>query len=270
VKHFICNVIRGIDITMTILEYGLAFFIGTLWGSFFYTLALRYTGGMFKENPWKALISSSKCPGCSTRISPLYLIPLLGYIILRAKCRKCGWKIPAAYPLAEIGYGLLLSWIASIHGITVYTAVTFLLIGLAVSISIIDIKSMIIPNSLVITFIFISIYPILLHFDIWNNFHGLALMAGVFIVILLVFPGSFGGGDVKLAAAMGLLAGLELSIVILETALITGALTGAAYGIITRKGLKTKIPFAPFLTAGLVAAMLYGREIVLLYYRTMY
>jgi len=87
---------------------------------------------------------------------------------------------------------------------------------------------------------------------------------------MLLFPGGFGGGDLKYATAIGLFCGWELSIVAVETALITGALAGTAYALLTRKGLRIRFPFAPFLALGFAVALLYGRELILLYGRIVY
>jgi leader peptidase (prepilin peptidase)/N-methyltransferase len=90
-------------------------------------------------------------------------------------------------------------------------------------------------------------------------------MFAFFALILLAFPGGFGGGDLKFASAIGLFCGWELSIVAVEAALISGAVAGAAYAAITRKGLRIRFPFAPFLALGFGVAVLYGRDIILLY-----
>lgn len=246
------------------------FFFGALWGSFFYTLSLRYINGTIKKNPLKALFSSSKCQECKSRINPVFLIPIIGFILLRGKCKKCGGKISLQYPIFEIIYGLLLIMIIFEYGIGLYSINIFILIGIAVAISIIDAKTFIIPDSLVIGFAILSIYPIILHQPFKDNIFGFLLMFLFFIIILLVFPGSFGGGDVKFASAAGLFSGLELSIVILETALVSGAIVGIIYAIKTKKNLRTKIPFGPFITLGIIVASLYGRDIILLYYRMMY
>ena len=88
------------------------------------------------------------------------------------------------------------------------------------------------------------------------------------MVVLFIFPGSFGGGDVKLAAVLGLLSGLEYAIVLLEAALIIGSFTGVIYVLVKRSGLKVTIPFAPFLYLGFLIAQFMGSEILLLYYKT--
>jgi len=170
----------------------------------------------------------------------------------------------------EMCYGLLALLFTWKLGISLLTANFYLLSALALCITIIDIKSLTIPNSLVITFVILSAYPIVMNYNILDNIYGLLALFAFFIVILLIFPGAFGGGDLKLGSAIGLLAGLEMSIVILEVSLVTGAITGVIVALKTGKSLKTKIPFAPFLTLGLIVAILYGRDILLVYYRILY
>jgi leader peptidase (prepilin peptidase)/N-methyltransferase len=153
-----------------------------------------------------------------------------------------------------------------VMGFSLLTASAIVLAEISICIALIDFKLMVIPDSLVAAFMCISIYPAALNQNFSQNIFGLALAFIFFIAIMLIFPGSFGGGDVKLAAAIGFYSGLSLAIVAIETALITGALFGAVYIFITKKSVKSKIPFAPFLCAGLIISMLYGNEILLLYY----
>ena len=248
----------------------LSFIFGAFWGSFFYTLALRFADGRIQQHPVKALFTRSKCPSCGMDINPIYMAPIIGYIILRGKCRECGARISPLYPSIEIIYGLLALLFAWKFGVTVYTLDIYLLAGIALCISIIDMKSLIIPDSLVIAFVVLSIYPIVLNLHITDNLLGMLVLSVIFLVILLIFPGSFGGGDVKFGAAIGLFSGLEMSIVVLELSLVFGAIIGALYTLKTKKSLKTKIPFAPFLTLGLILSLLYGRDILLIYYRILY
>jgi len=248
----------------------LSFIAGSFCGSFFYTLALRFTDGRMQKNPVQALFSRSQCPSCNKNISPILLVPILGFIIQRGKCRNCGARISLSYPAMETCYGLLALLFTWKIGISLLMVHYYLLSALALCITIIDIKSLTIPNSLVIAFVILSVYPIVMNYNILDNIYGFLTLSAFFIVILLIFPGSFGGGDLKLGAAIGLLAGLEMSIVILEVSLVSGALTGVIYALKTGKSLKTKIPFAPFLTIGLIVSLLYGRDILLVYYRILF
>jgi prepilin signal peptidase PulO-like enzyme (type II secretory pathway) len=248
----------------------ISFIFGTFLGSFFYTLALRYADGSINQKPLRALFSRSRCPACMKEISPLMLFPIFGYIIQRGKCRGCGSTISALYPASEVLYGALSALFVYHLGPNFYTFNLYLLACVALSIAIVDIKTLTIPDSLVISFLLLSIYPIILNNNLKDNIFGLVSLFAVFTVILLLFPGSFGGGDVKLASAIGLLSGLEQSIVVLEISLVTGAMVGIVYAIKTKKSLRTKIPFAPFLAVGLIISLLWGRDILLVYLRILY
>lgn len=78
---------------------------------------------------------------------------------------------------------------------------------------------------------------------------------GAFLLIVLIRPGSFGMGDVKLVAAMGLfLGGAVLGAVLV--ALLGGSCLGLA--LVGRHGAgarKRTIPFGPFLALGGLAAL---------------
>ncbi len=253
---------------MKVLQYILLFYFGAIWGSFFYTLAFRYSSGFVLKEPVRALFGKSRCPGCETGIPWYGLIPLFGYFILRGRCRNCGDAISPVYPAAEAGFGVLILLFYFEYGASLYSLNLYLIAAVAAAIALVDVKTLTVPNSLVAVILLLSIYPVVKHGSWTDPLYGLLLMGGFFIVILLVFPGSFGGGDVKLAAAIGPVLGLKMSIVALESAILIGALTGTAWALIRRKSLRTKIPFAPFLAAGLVIALLYGRDILLLYYKT--
>jgi prepilin signal peptidase PulO-like enzyme (type II secretory pathway) len=247
-----------------------AFIAGTCTGSFLYTLALRYSSGELQKKTMHALFSRSKCPVCLNTISPLYLVPIIGYCYLRGRCRKCGGSISIIYPAMEIGYGMLAVLFVWKLGITAYSVNAYLLAGIAISIAVVDIKTMTIPNTLIIALVVLSAYPVILNYDISDNLFGCLVLFIIFIVILLIFPGSFGTGDLKLASAVGFISGFELSIVILEISLITGAVAGIIYSFVTKQSLRTKIPFAPFIAVGFITSVLYGRELLLVYYRIFY
>lgn len=87
--------------------YAIIFIAGAIMGSFFYTLALRYAGGMFTGSAVRALFSRSQCPGCGVTPPALCMVPVLGWLFSAGRCRSCGMKISVMYPLWEILFGLL-------------------------------------------------------------------------------------------------------------------------------------------------------------------
>ncbi len=77
-----------------------AFLLGLLFGSFLNVCISRL--------PWHQSISTprSHCPRCQHPIRWYDNIPLLSWVVLRAKCRDCGATIPWRYPLVELGTAL--------------------------------------------------------------------------------------------------------------------------------------------------------------------
>ena len=247
------------------VNYILYFAAGTFAGSFFYTLAIRYVAGAVKENPVRALFSLSACPHCAKNISPIYLIPIVGYILLRGRCSSCKTGISISYPLMELLYGLLALMVAYFHGTDLLSLFIYLICAVSITIAVIDFKTMTIPFSLIIVFFILSIYPVIVRCEIKDNLYGMLFLTVIFLIIMFIFPGSFGGGDIKFYSAAGFLLGLEMSVVLLEVSLITGAAAGVIWAGLNGWNFKIKIPFAPFISAGIIITLLFGHTIVLYY-----
>lgn len=252
------------------ISYIIYFTAGTFAGSFFYTLAVRYADGRIGENPFKALFSRSECPVCGDVIRAVYLVPLLGYILSKGKCSSCGGGISVVYPVMEILYGVLALLIAYFHGTGLLSLFIYLICSISITIAVVDFKTMKIPLSLNIIVFVLSLYPVLMHNNLRDSIYGFIFLTVFFLVIMFIFPGSFGGGDIKLYAVSGFLLGLEMSVVLLEVSLITGALGGIIWGASRGWNFRIKIPFAPFIAAGIVITLLFGNTIILFYYRHVY
>ena len=252
------------------LNYIIVFIGGTAAGSFFYTLALKYINGEIKSSPLKALFSRSICPCCGEKIGTVSLIPLLGYLLAAGKCRSCAGVISPLYPLWEIIYGILALSVFNFFGYGFYPLSLFVICSVSLCIAIVDYYTFIIPDSLLLLFFLTSIYPVMLRGEWLNNLAGFGFLTLFFLVVMLIFPGAFGGGDLKYFAAAGFFFGIEESVVLLEVTLITGAAAGAAWALIKKKGLRVRIPFAPFITWGVLLTLFVGKDILLWYYSLVY
>ncbi|MEW6527702.1 MAG: A24 family peptidase [Spirochaetota bacterium] len=245
--------------------YLFAFLFGASWGSFLYTFIIRYTNGTYAKNPFQALTYPSHCPYCKQKIKPMYLIPVFGYLLTKGRCSVCGEHVSFLYMTAEIACGCVA--IASIYFFSVAIAtVKFILITTSICIAIIDFLTMEIPDFLVGIIFVTGIIVCFLDSQWLAHIQGLVLMVTVFIMPLILVKGGFGGGDVKFAGAIGFTLGLQETIVALEIALVTGALYGIGYAVFKSKTLKAHIPFAPFLTLGFLITLLFGEDIIHLYY----
>jgi len=242
-----------------------AFIIGASWGSFLYTFIIRYTNGMYTNNPCHALTYPSHCPHCHKKIKPVYLIPVIGYCLTKGCCAYCKKPVSLRYPLSELFCGIV-AVIAVLQFPLAIAPVLFVAFTTSVSIAIIDTITMEIPDLLVLIILIAGIIITAIEGEVVSHIEGAALMLVVFILPLVIKKGGFGGGDIKYAVAIGFFLGFSETIVALEIALVSGALFGILFAVIKTKTLKAKIPFAPFLTLGFIVALLYGRDIMLLYY----
>lgn len=67
-----------------------------------------------------------------------------------------------------------------------------------------------------------------------------------------------GFGDVKLVFLLGLLLGWPAILVGLFLAFLSGALVGIFLIVFKKKGLKSQVPFGPFLILGAFLALFWG------------
>lgn len=250
---------------MKISIYILSFFAGSLFSSYFYTLYKRFSA----ENPAslkQILTKPSNCPHCSKRIQPVFLIPLFGYLITLARCRHCHKNIDPFYFFAEILAGLFFAVVVHFYGYSAKSVIVSISTLTVICISFIDVRKMIIPDFLNLLFFIIAAVNVIIFKNYFDHLWGLILMMSIFLIVMIVFPGGMGGGDLKLASSIGLFLGLKSSIVAFEVAVIAGAIFGIIYGIVSKKGLKTKISFGPFLAMGFLVSLFWGEWILFYYY----
>lgn len=87
------------------------------------------------------------------------------------------------------------------------------------------------------------------------------------IMLALVLTGGMGGGDAKLAALMGFVLGLKPVLFALFVAFVVGAFVAVVETLFLGRSMKSRIPFAPYLALGGVAAILFGQQIISMYVR---
>lgn len=130
-------------------------------------------------------------------------------------------------------------------------AALFLLLLIIVSAC--DIKNREIPDSLQAAIALLS----LLNFSLWNLAGVLTALPYLAVALAGDRPGGIGGGDIKLAAAMGIMlglpAGLTASVMGLSAFIIYGFICFCLRRLMGRKG-KAAYPAGPFLAAGAAAA----------------
>ena len=86
------------------------------------------------------------------------------------------------------------------------------------------------------------------------------------LVITLIYPKAFGGGDIKLMAVCGLFMGWKLIIVSFVTAVIFAGVFVLYLLLIKRANRKANFAFGPFLCLGMIAAMIWGEKLINWYF----
>lgn len=109
--------------------------------------------------------------------------------------------------------------------------------------SIFDIKNRIIPNTLNILILILAIF----NFRVENL---LGLILAFLLLIISVNTNAFGGGDIKLIGAVGLLFGFSKVFEIFIFSALIFAVFGLIYLLIKGKGKSLAFPFVPFIFLG--------------------
>lgn len=90
--------------------------------------------------------------------------------------------------------------------------------------------------------------------DKWDSFAGFVLCGGILFCICLFREGAFGGGDIKLCAAVGFTLGSIPTIL----GMLFACLLSLPQAYLARKKSQSHIAFAPYLAAGFsLAAFFY-------------
>lgn len=245
--------------------------LGLLFGSFANVVIHRVPAGESVSHP------RSACPGCGTPIAPRDNIPILSWLLLRAKCRHCGQPISARYPLVEAGMAAVFALVGWRVGLDWALPGFLLFAWTLVVVAVIDAETRKIPNRLTYpltpALLVLLVAGALLAGDsgqaITAVIGGVAGFIGL-LVLALIQPRGMGMGDVKLAGFIGIGLGyLSLGHVLLG--LFGGFLLGGVVAILVlatgRRGRRDQIPFGPYLAAGAIGALLIGEPLIRAYLR---
>ncbi len=262
--------------------YVFVFIFGICIGSFLNVCILRIP---LKET---IVTERSHCMKCGHSLAWYDLFPLFSYLFLRGKCRYCKTKISRQYPIIEFINGLFAVlcfmladfWPHKIIdtlesndiGIFLFNVLVLvlscILCSVLIVISVIDWRTFEIPVGTNIVILIIGIIRLVGELIVYgSDANWLEYVIGFFVVSLplaVIYYASkgraIGGGDVKLMAVAGLFLGWKLALV----ALIAGCLYGSVIHIIRMKvsGEGKQLAMGPYLSAGIVTALWFGKYIV--------
>jgi len=211
----------------------------------------------------------SHCPACGRRLAPFDLIPLLSFVLLRGRCRYCGAPIPRRVLLVESTTGLLFALLWYRYGFSLWLLLGTLYACFFTVIFFIDLEHHLVLNRVIYPGIVVALLliPFAPGYSAKELLLGGLIGFALLFLIASIYPAGMGMGDVKLATFIGLVVGFPSVFVALLFSFVAGGLVGGGLLLTGLKGRKDPIPFAPFLAAGGMVAMLYGKEIMDWYLR---
>jgi len=252
--------------------------VGSCVGSFLNVVAARVPEGRSVVSP------PSACPHCRHPIRARDNVPVLSWLLLRARCRDCGEGITARYPAVEALAGAL--WLGvflvtmpaagSVQGPEplILSVIYSLYFSALLAISLVDADHFIIPDTISLPLIPLGIAVAgvldmngLGSVTFPESVLGALVGGGVMLAIaeggrLAFGREAMGTGDVKLMAAVGAWQGMHPDLLI---TIFGGSLIGSVVGIGTTVlggGKPARLPFGPYLCAGALIAWAWGDAIM--------
>lgn len=243
--------------------YPLVFFsLGLMFGSFANVVIYRLPLGKSVVTP------RSACPACSHLIRWYENIPILSWLFLRGRCSSCKVRISFRYPMVELLMGLLFLALYLKFGFS-WTLLELLVFGFGiVVVTFIDFDHMILPDVFTLSGIVIGLLGAVANPErsfmnaLWGVLMGGGfLYATAFIYYALRKQEGMGGGDIKLLAWIGAVLGWKSIPFTILSASIVGSMVGILVAIRSKDGLKSGIPFGPYLVLGAILYIFSGSEI---------
>jgi leader peptidase (prepilin peptidase)/N-methyltransferase len=258
---------RAVAVDFTLFHF-FAIALGLILGSFATCAGHRLAVGGSVTSP-----ARSFCPACAHTLSWRDNIPLLGYLLQGGRCRFCQARIPLRYPLTELASAGFALAAGSLFGPTLHFLVAVGFGTLLLVLSLIDLETYLLPDVLTLpgaalALLASALLPQAHTLGIGWRAALLGAAAGGAGLWLLSWAyrrirgeDGLGLGDAKLM----LLVGALLGPVAVPLTLFAGAVLALPVGLLLAKGsngngLRTALPFGPFLCAGAAAYLLAGPQ----------
>jgi leader peptidase (prepilin peptidase) / N-methyltransferase len=223
------------------------------------------------EEPYNLVRPRSACPACGHRLRAWENIPLVSWLILRARCSACGARISAQYPLVELLAGLGAAYAAWRFGPTLAALAAALFVWFTIALAFIDQKTGYLPDDLTLPLVWIGLVA-----NLGGAFVPLAeavIGAAAAYLFLWSVNAAFrlargmdgmGYGDFKLYAAVGAFLGWKFLPLVILLSSFVGLAFGSLQMFAARRGWdwKFRFHFGPYLALAGVIAMFWGQAIM--------
>jgi leader peptidase (prepilin peptidase)/N-methyltransferase len=231
---------------------------GAVIGSFLNVCILRWGA----EPKQSVVRPPSHCPTCGIGLRWYDNVPIVSWLVLRARCRGCGAPISVQYPLIELATALLWAFMVWRHGLGLEALRGAVFGTVLLGIAMTDARAYLIPDEFSLGGLALGLVFAL---ALGRQPFGIALLGaavGFGLLWLVAVAGEWmfkqeamGGGDVKMMAMVGAFLGWQGTLL----TVFLGALIGSLVFVpLTLAGHKKLVPFGIFLAIGAAATYLVG------------
>lgn len=268
---------------LLLAAWAVIFLFGASLGSFLNVCIGRWPAELSVVRP------RSRCPRCETPIAWYDNLPILSWLLLRAKCRQCQLPISVQYPLVELAVGLM--WVAAVWQFGL--GLTALRVGVAATILLgvvmTDLQHYVIPDGFTVTgflFALAMTLPALVIGDAgpfvgpWEAVVGACVGAGLIAIVgwlgeVALGKEAMGQGDVTLMAMIGAMVGTGRSFL---TVFVAAALGAVVFLVVIapigwlrarQQGKEYELPLVPFgvfLAPAGMLTLLWGEPLLAWYF----
>lgn len=258
--------------------------IGAIAGSFLNVCIARWPKNESVVRP------RSHCPSCAANIAWYDNIPIISWLLLRARCRHCGARIGAQYPLVEITSAVIWLSVCVLHGPSIIAVRLALVVTILLGVAITDAQSFLIPDGFTFGGLILALAGSVVGLVLgeqapfagpWNALLGACVGAGAITILgwlgeLAFKKEAMGYGDATLMAFVGALVGPGRALAtifvgaFLASVIFLVLVVPIAWSRARRTGIAfvtPLVPFGVFLAPAALVTLLFGNALIAAYVR---
>jgi leader peptidase (prepilin peptidase)/N-methyltransferase len=248
-------------VTADVLTCAFVALAGAAVGSFLNVCILRLPAKRSIVSP------GSHCLHCDRVLRWYENLPVVSWILLRARCRGCGHRISVMYPLVEVATAVafVAAWRA--FGPTPLFATRLIFLSALIVLAVTDLRNRLLPNAITLPGIVVGLVcSFVAPPGPFSALLGVVIGGVVPFVVGEIYYrvrgiDGLGMGDVKMLAMIGAFLGAPLALLTLFAASFLGVVVGVPIIILTRNR-EYPVPLGTLLSVSAFAAAFTGQRIV--------
>ena len=233
-----------------------------------YNAEIQLDSSKEPTEPFNLVKPDSTCPHCGHKIRAWENIPVISYLLLKAKCASCKSPISFRYPFIELLSAILAATCAWHYGFSLVGISSIILTWALISLAWIDYDTQYLPDQITLPFLWLGLLLNLnstftdIHSALIGAVAGYLVLWSVYHLFkLLTKKEGMGFGDFKLLALLGAWMGWQFLPAIIIISSLVGSIIGISLILLKKHQREIPIPFGPYLAIAGWIVLLWGNQI---------